>query len=310
MEKSYNETPKNFEEVLSYVYTEPDTIARIILEHPKCYFYDTCAFRKHAELEHPEPLFEHIRGNGGVVLITRCVLMELCSGDDVLWQQHIDFLTQMNYAGIPICIMYEEDAWNVLHMYYRENNEINQCLTYAIRSAKSSVGTVQQTLDQLPALKRETLSGTYNRSGTLFHRFFKAVRANKESGDSLGEELIAMVMHLLSNIPEMAEYKYILLTEDKGAIALLQKVMDNVKQHMGKPYITAATSAKLAQLHYFEELIRNPEQMEDFLRGGNHGEQIRVYCAEKYELEVMFRTYSCRELAQKICGQDDFRIFF
>lgn len=310
MERSYDETPKNFQEVVPYVLTEPDTVARKILEHPRCYFYDTCAFRKHAELENPGSLFQYIRGNDGMVLITRCVLMELCSGDGILWQQHIRFLTQMHHAGILVCIMYEEDAWNVLHLYYRENNEINQCLTYAIRSAKSSVGTVQQTLDQLPALKREIMSGTYNRSSTLFQRFFKEVRVNKESGDSLGEELIAVVMHLLSNIPEMAEYKYIMLTEDKGAIAQLQKVMENVKHHMGKPYITAVTSAKLAQLLHHEELILQPEQMEDFLRGGNDGDQIRVYCAEKYELEVMFRTYSCRELAQKICGQDDFRIFF
>ncbi len=310
MEKSYNETPNNFEEVLPYVITDPNAIAREILRHTKCYFYDTCAFRKYAELANPVPVFEHIRENGGMVLLTRCVLMELCSGDGSLWQRHIRFLAQMSEAGIPVCIMYEEDTWNVLNFYYRDNNEINQSLTYAIRSAKNSVGTVQQTLDEAPELKKEVLSGTYNRSGTLFRRFFKAVRANKESGDNLGEELIAIVMHLLSNIPEMTEYKYILLTEDKGAIAQLQKVMENVRYYTGKACITAFTSAKLAQFLYFEERIQNAEQMEDFLQEGNDGNQIRVYCADKYELGVIFRTYSCRELAQKICGQEDFRIFF
>ena len=51
MTDSYTETPCNMAEIIPYVIMEREAITNDILVRQKCYFYDTCSFRWHANLK-------------------------------------------------------------------------------------------------------------------------------------------------------------------------------------------------------------------------------------------------------------------
>ena len=51
MADGYTETPCNMAEIIPYVIMERETIVNEILIRQKCYFYDACSFRWHANLK-------------------------------------------------------------------------------------------------------------------------------------------------------------------------------------------------------------------------------------------------------------------
>lgn len=111
-----------------------------------------------------------------------------------------DFFSQARMNG-------ERDVLNL--------RQIARPLAYAVKTVKSPVSTIEATLKKDEALLHDVL-GKESTNGELFRRFFGAVRKNKEQGDSLGEEMIALCVHLLSNLPDTTEYQYLIFTEDKG----------------------------------------------------------------------------------------------
>ena len=69
----------------------------------------------------------------------------------------------------------------------------------------------------------------------MYKRFFEAVRANKESGDNLGEEVLAICLHILSHIPGEDNGKFCVITDDKGAASKIDAMFKKTaKQHRGR----------------------------------------------------------------------------
>lgn len=66
-------------------------------------------------------------------------------------------------------------------------------------------------------LYSEVIEGKNLRQSDLYSRFFSAVRVNKEHADNLGEELIAICVHILSHMVGIKDGKLCVLTDDKGA---------------------------------------------------------------------------------------------
>lgn len=79
MESGYTDTPLNFDDLLPYAITDGDTIVSEILRAHKCYFYDACSFRRHANLTPAtaKSLLHYLADGKGIVLITRGILMDL-----------------------------------------------------------------------------------------------------------------------------------------------------------------------------------------------------------------------------------------
>ena len=75
MSVSYTDHPHNMSEIASYVITEKEKIVAEIFGNSKCYFYDTCSFRRHANLDntHAAYFLRYIKNQNGVVVITRCI---------------------------------------------------------------------------------------------------------------------------------------------------------------------------------------------------------------------------------------------
>lgn len=298
--KIYKDTPENFNDIEPYVSINSEDVVKRLIQSEKCYFYDTCSFRKHMIIDQPESIFDYVKQTNGVVVITRCIIMELCSNDNKLWVEHIEYIKKMHQSGLYVIVMFEEDFMDVLNFCFTGVTTTNGMLSIAVKHAKSKTGTVEKILSIDSALKKELLVDDTNSDKTLAKRFFGKVRLNKTSEDNLGEELISICVHMLSNIREEKANKYIVLSDDKGAITLLGKTMQNVEKYMGMKCITGVTTAKLCWLIENNLHFSSKEQIENIL--GNPDENIKVYCSEEYELMPSEKTFKVSELAQKLIG--------
>lgn len=298
--KKHTDTPENLADISSHVIMDPKQVGIEIINASRCYFYDACSFRKHMILPHPEYLFSYIKQSNGIVVITRGIIMELCSHDNMLWGEHINHIRNIRNAGIKVLVIFEEDILEAESICFSSLSEINKHLAIAIKTVKSKVGTVDDTLKKNPALRDSIFSGNNGGIKTYYSEFFSKVRANKEPEDNLGEELIIICIHILSNILETNEYKYAIFTEDKGAISLLGRAAKNMEEYLNKKSVVAITTPKLAQILYEENIINEKIQVEELLLAGNAGTNIRVLCSEKFDMNSSFRTYSCSELAAKV----------
>lgn len=296
--KIYKDTPENFDDIKPYVYINSEDVVKRLIQSEKCYFYDACSFRKHMIINHPEWIFDYVKQTKGVIVITMCIIMELCSSDNKLWAEHIEYIKKMHQSGLHVIVMFEEDFMDVLNFCFAGVTTTNRMLAIAVKQAKSKTGTVEKILSIDSALKKELLVDDTNSDKTLAKRFFGKLRLNKTSDDNLGEELISICVHMLSNIREEKANKYIVLSDDKGAITLLGKTMQNVEKHMGMKCITGVTTAKLCWLIENTLHFSSKEQIENIL--GNPNENIKIYCSEEYELMPSEKTFKVSELAQKL----------
>ena len=299
MGESYLDNPHNFDQIETYVITEKGQVSREILMAGKCFFYDACSFRKHLHMRYPEYLFAFFKRQNGVVIVTRGILMELASHSGYLNPEYIAYIEKMYRAELKVLVMYEEDLFELLSMCFTTNEEINIFLSLAVKNVKRPTGTIESTLKTDKALFVDVLKNTAKDS-RLYERFFQKVRRNKEADDNLGEELLAVIIHLLSYVPEKQSFKYIVLTEDKGAVGLLGKVQKNVFLHRKVYTFSVMTTSRLAQRLFEEKFVVRKEQVEEILSAGTGNFMIKILGSEKYDLEPKEKTMACGELAEKI----------
>ena len=299
MPEGYMETPLNFREIEEYVTTSGDAILEELTCADRVFFYDTCAFRLHANMESPEFIFQFIEHQRGAVVVTRCVLMELASYSGSLNGEYIRYFEKLHMTGVKVLLMYEEDFFHVLELCFNTNAKINSLLSCAVRVVKSSVGTVETVLKEDRKLLTEIM-GDSSSDSTLFKRVFGKVRSNKEQGDNLGEELLCIVMHMLSNMPDILNYRYLILTDDKGAIGWINRTAWNVWKYNGKRTFSALSMARLAQRLFEEGIVTEPCEVERVLNAAAVGGNLRVLGSGLYDLEPKELRFSSGELAERI----------
>lgn len=309
MTTSYAESPSNMADITPYIITDKSSCVQEILLAEKCFFYDTCAFRKHANLAHPEPVFEFIKRKNGIIVITRTIIMELASASNSLNMEYVDYLGKMHRFGLEILVLYEEGMFDILSQCFTSNAQINKVLDVAVKGVKSSTGTISRIYKSDKQL-RENIMTDNNTDRTLFARFFSAIRKNKESGGNLGEEMIAICIHMLSNIPELYDYKYIVMTEDKGAIGLINKTQKNIWDYLTKKAVTAVTTVALGQKIYQENVITTKAQVEEMVSAGAVDGTVKIVASEEYDLEPQEKTMSCSKVIDKIMTPNAIRIYY
>lgn len=303
MEKIYIDSPRNYEEIAEYVITGTEEIAENIILADKCYFYDTCSFRNHMVTSESGLIFDYIKLTSGIVVITRTILMELCSNDGCLWQEHIEYIRKMYRAGIKICLIYEEDIFEVLHVFCADVKEINKWLSFAIRCAKNKAGKIEDIVGKDSVLKNALLMGVECKDSSLARQLFTQLRSSKSTQDNLGEELLAVCVHWLSRMRHHAEYKYCVFTDDKKAIPTFGKVIRNVKEYSGCNSIAVCTTVKLCALLRRSGIVDNEMQVVNILKVTNFGgDSLRVYCSAEFELSPSEKLMSISEFAKAVVG--------
>ena len=300
MASEYKEIPLNFHKIASYIICDKTRMMQEVVLAKRCYFYDTCSFRFHANLSNPQALFSYLQKEAGIIIITRCILMELGSKDGILRQSYITFLEKMHASGIKIFLVEEEDLADIMSMCFTTIEIVNRYLLYAVRTVRLANGTVTDTLNADSSLKNDVLIKGASQDSTLYDRFFQAVRKNKKAEDNLGEELLTICVHILANIPENYEHKYVILTDDKGAVGGIKKARKNSFDQLKRMMFTAHTTPRLAQCLYEDGFVTTASEVEEFLAVCAHENEIHFLGAEEYDLEVREKKMTCSELANKI----------
>jgi len=307
----YTDNPCNFDRVQSFVITDTGAIVAKIHKKRKCFFYDTCSFRRHANLkcEDAEYILKYIKQQDGIIVITRCILMELASHSGCLNQEYIDYITRLNQFGIDVLVIYEEDLFAVLDVCFATNAAVNSYLIWAVRMLKNPISTITETLNQNSGIKDEVLRGKNTESREVYIRFFSAVRGNKETGDNLGEELLAICIHILSHMPGVQDGKFCIITDDKGAAGRVDALFKRTAlQYEGKRIIIFSTP-KLVQVLYNEGILTDRNHLKAILDTGIKGNVV-VLGTRIYDLRSKEISLSCEELTDLIMKPNGISITF
>lgn len=143
--------------------------------------------------------------------------MELTSDSHNMAKAYVDMIKGFYDAGLAVVIFNEEYIFDILSECFSTNERTNDYLVWAVRTVKSPISTIEDTLKANQKLYSEVIEGKNLRQSDLYTRFFTAVRGNKEHDDNLGEELIAICVHILSHMTGVKDGKLCIMTDDKGA---------------------------------------------------------------------------------------------
>lgn len=312
MATAYTETPSNLNEIMPFIVTDINIIKNLFYSADRVIFYDACSFQRHSHLANRERsiLIRYYNAHATTIFITRCILMELASDRGMLAEEFIEFIKVMSENEIKVVLFDEEYIYDILSECFSVNEKINAYLLWAVRMCKSPTSTITETLKENTKLMAEVLEGKNLQQSDVYNRFFTAVRGNKEHADNLGEELIAICVHILSHLPGVYDGKLCVMTDDKGAAAKIDSVMKKKDVRNRGVKIVLFSTPKLVQ-HMFQEQVEiSEDEMVTILSQGASG-KIVVMGITAYDFDVKRSiSMTSRELAHKITKPNGILIVF
>ena len=225
--------------------------------------------------------------------------MELASTSGQLHPKSIAYFEKMHRAGIRVLVLYEENIFFVMEQHFSGSFHINKLLFWAITSIKRNAGTIALTLRNTPALHKSILPETSSER-TLYQQFFRSVRKYKEPDDNLGEELLAICTYVLSSLPSCKKYQYLIFTEDKGAISVIEKALSRSYIQLQQYNFSAVTTTRLTQHLFHQKLLTSGKQVMEYLSSGTKEDNITFFGSGPYDLAPKKISCSISELATKI----------
>ena len=311
MATAYTETPSNLSEIMPFIVTDIKVIKNLFYSADRVIFYDACSFQRHSHLANREKsiLIRYYNAHATTVFITRCILMELASDRGILAEEFIEFIKVMSENEIKVVFL-TKNIYYILSECFSVNEKINAYLLWAVRMCKSPTSTITETLKENIKLMAEVLEGKNLQQSDVYDRFFTAVRGNKEHDDNLGEELIAICVHILSHLPGVYDGKLCVMTDDKGAAAKIDSVMKKTDARNRGVKIALFSTPKLVQ-HMFQEQVEiSEDEMVTILSQGASG-KIVVMGITAYDFDVNRSiSMTSRELAHKIMEPNGILIVF
>lgn len=228
--------------------------------------------------------------------------MELASGSGILNQEYIQYCQKISQSGLNLYVIYEEDLFQVMEICFSTNASINNFLVWSVRMMKGPVSTITKTFDEDEALNNVVIKGRNLDNEGVYKRFFSSVRANKESGDNLGEELLGICLHILSQLSGEEDGKFCIITDDKEAAGKIDGLFKKTNhQFQGKKIIIFSTP-KLVQILYAEEYVTDRDMLVEVLKFGGSG-NIKVLGTRIYDLKSNEISLSCEEMADQIMSK-------
>lgn len=312
MVTKYTETPGNFCDINNFVESDVSEIKNSFFYAKRVVFYDACSFQRHSGLPDNEKhiLINYFRTHETLIMITRCILMELASDQHRLAKNYIDLIKDLSNADVKVVIFNEEYTYDILSECFSTNAKINEYLTWAVRTVCSPVSTIKETLESDKKLTSEVIEGRRLKQSDLYRRFFTAVRANKEHADNLGEELIAICVHILSHLPGIPDGKLCVLTDDKGAAGKIDSVMKRTNQRNRGAKIILFSTPKLVQYMFQEKVPISEYEMISLISQGTSGNVV-IMGTTAFDLKVDEKiSMTCSELVHRIMEPNGINIVF
>ncbi len=258
--------------------------------------------------ESSDRILAYIKEKDGIIVITRCILMELASSSGILNQEYIQYFRKISQSGLSLYVIYGEDLFQVMEICFSTHAAINNFLVWSVRMMRGPVSTITKTLNEDGALSNMVIKGRNLDNREVYRRFFSSVRANKESGDNLGEELLGICLHILSQLPGEEDGKFCVITDDKNAAGKIDGLFKKTnRQFRGKKIILFSTP-KLAQILYGEGYVTDRNLLIEILKFGGSG-NIKVLGTRIYDLRSSVISLSREEMADQMISKGIHIIF-
>ena len=311
MSTAYKVVPDNFEDINAFVITDKGQIISDIITKDSCWFYDTCSFRRHANLpkDAVDILLGYIRKKNGVIIITRTILMELASSSGTINEEYIRYMDHIKSYEIDVLILYEEDLFDVMDMCFSTKAEINEYLMWSVREIKIPISTITKTLNEEPELENEIIKGNNMNNRSKYKMFFEAVRSNKVSEDDLGEEILAICLNILSSMPGEPNDKYHVITEDKSAAGRIYDMFKKIKKRKDISHVNICSTPKLVQMMYRDQMLSDRNLIHKLLSTDTVG-NIKVLGTRISDLDRKEISLTCAELTDLIMTPNGININF
>ena len=263
MPTEYHEIPVNWEDIKNYVLCEDSDFVDAIIEADKVFLYDTCSFRFHSNMAATsmKGLIRFFKKEKSIIIITRCILMELASFSGTLHDSYVEYFKTLYDNDVTTFIIYEESLFNVMAQCFSGKNTIYGYLTWAVRMVRRPVSTVTNTLLGDKKLYEEIIGGKYRESSNAYRNFFYKVRYSKAHGDNLGEEILAICSHLLSHIPGTPDGKYCVITDDKGGAGIIATLFKKTNEQFAGARIIIYSTPRLVQAMYNLNVITDKPEI-------------------------------------------------
>ena len=309
---AYTETPDNIKDFDSFIISDVEKIKEVFLSSERILFYDACSFQRHSNLPDKEMdiLAGYFKEHGMSVVITRCILMELASDRHRIAEDSIKYLRRMHHIGISIVIFDEEYSYEILSECFSTNEMVNAYLTWAVRTVKSPVSPIGTAYKANNKAVIDVIECKNQKQSDLYRRFFMAIRSTKEHGDDLGEELIAVSVHILSNLPGLSDGRICVLTDDKRAAGKIDSAMKRTHLNFRGAKVLIYSTPKLVQHMYQEGRTLSASEMTCLISQGTNGNVV-VMGTTAFDFDVNAHiSMSCIDLVKKIMEPNGINIVF
>lgn len=293
--------PKNEEEIKKICIMDKDLVVEKVLTANTIYIYDTCSIIHHSKLDNVDYIVELIKRHKGIVLITWTVLMELSNGK--ILDKHLMFLQNIKELGVDLVLFQEEFTYDCIRAAYSYSiEEVNQQLKYGICFMKKLQGTIARYIDGLDTDYRGRLLRVDSDKEEI-RSFFKKIRCNKVSKDSLAEELIFIVIILLQGIVG----DVVFISDDFKSSDKFLRMTDYISEQYGRKRISMYTTAVLLYKLVREELAV-PEEGRRILEC-SYPDKIKLYATDRYDLRIEKKEVSVEQYIYLLETDKEFRVY-
>ena len=265
MSTRYSEIPDNYDEIKSILITDYNEIEEAVFSASSCFFYDACSIQFHSNVNQiiQEKISNYFISKGGILLITKCVLMELGGLSHILQRKEVNYLKFLSSRNIKIILFDEKYIYDLLATEY-QNSKVNEIFKFAVRAFNSKASIFHATFDAIPELQ-PILHDVEIKNDDLCLCFFSEVLKNKEEGDNLGEELIGVCVFMLLYLTGEESGKFTVISDDTSGSIKINKALQSIPVHITNKKALILSTPRFTQYMIKECFIDSITEIEEIL---------------------------------------------
>ena len=312
MATAYSEVPDNYDILKPFLLTEFSDYKTIIDNADIVVFYDTCAIQHHANLDliNQQRLIDYLTNKKTVILITKCVLMELGGDNHLIHKNVIRYFKFLIEKGVKIILFEESMVYCFLSEVYQSASKINEILRYAVREFSIPTSIIRETVRNDPKLTALIGDNNISSNSDLCEYLFASVRSGKQHEDNLGEQLIGICIYLLLHLPAEPTNKFSIYTDDRGAARIIYKAVKSIPKDVSDKRAGIFSSLKIFQDMYEDCYFSNEDELKDAIKA-IYPQKIRTLALmEKSDLNANEYEFTAEELAHLISQKKTIKITF
>lgn len=303
---SYTTNPSNYHEISRYISEYSEEVLRDIIIAKRCYIIDTCAVEFYKKENRINAFIELMKKTEGSLIIFRTILMEMCGDRGLVDELQIDFFKKLFDADVKVYVLYEEDVYRILTAYTTKQ-QVGEFFKFAVRCVKGPAGLLNGFLNKNAHLLHPIVSNGTAIDEAFVGSFWSELRQYKRHRDNMGEVACAICIHMLANMADINKYKYIFTTEDRPAISIIGKVINNQRDYgssSNKEIVGVATSSKLVEEMHKKQILKTKEDIEVFFMPFDTTTRIKACVFEKFDVQAREKSFTVSEFAEFVAGDE------